>query len=181
MIELIENGMELAKVREILNAVIQKVNGEMTPAISYRDLADRPCINGVELTAATTAKELNLTLSHLANTQEIESLINDVGGRKASETARSELSSKLDSDFTTLRELKYNFDEKMLLTIGNGSEIYKATVHDLLLYLKYLILQDSTFERIASGGRDPEKAEEDNPALNDPNIGSPADPLPAKP
>jgi hypothetical protein len=152
-IELIENGMELSQVREILNAVIQKVNGEQTPAISYRDLADRPCINGVELTAATTAKELNLTLSQLSNTQEIETLVTQIGTQKASETARSELSSKLDSDFSTLRDLKYNFDENMLLTIGDGSEIYKTTVHDLLLYLKYLILQDSTFERVASGGR----------------------------
>lgn len=178
MIELIENGMELSQVREILNAVIQRVNGEQSPTISYRDLSDRPCINGVELTAATTTKELNLTLSLLANKKEIETLVREVGEQKASETARQELSSKLDSDFTTLRDIKYNFDEKMLLTIGDGSEIYKATVHDLLLYLKYLILQDSTFERVASGGRI-DQMQEDNPVADNP-VGT-IDPPPIKP
>ena len=163
-IKLIENGMELSQVREILNAVIQQINQGQQAPISYYDLEDRPCINGVELTADTTAQELRLTLSQLSNMQEIEHLITQTGETKARETARSELASKLDSDISKLPDLRYNFDERMLLTINANNENYKATIFDLVLYLKYLILQDATFEKYV-----PKKAEdlptsvEDNP------------------
>lgn len=149
-INFIENGMELSQVREILNAVIQQVNQGQQPSISYYDLEDRPCINGVELTENTTAQELRLTLSQLSNMQEIESLVTQAGENKARETARSELAGKLDSDTSKLPDLRYNFDGRMLLTINANNENYKATIFDLVLYLKYLILQDATFEKYVS-------------------------------
>jgi hypothetical protein len=147
-IAFIEDGMELSTIREILNTVIQQVNQGKETSISFYDLTERPCINGVELTPDTTAQQLNLTLSQLGNKQEIEDLVTQAGERKAQETARNELAGKLDSDFSQLPELRYNFDERMLLTINAGNEVFKATIFDFLLYLKYLILQDATFERL---------------------------------
>jgi len=152
-IEFIQNGMELSKVREIINAIIQQLNSNATTIVSYKELQDRPCINGVELTTSTTAQELKLTLSHLANIQEIENLLTQIGEQKAKEVATETMKTKLDSDFSRLPELKYNFNEDMLLTISDKNGIFRATVSDLLLYLKYLILKDTTFEKMGSGGK----------------------------
>jgi hypothetical protein len=151
-IELIENGMELSKVREILNDVIQKINQGEETRYNYKDLDDRPCINGVTLTAETTASELNLTLSQLGNVSEVENLVTRVIDRTATEAAKNTLATKLDSDFSKLPEMKYNFNEQMLLTISDGNSIFKSTIEDMLLYFKYLILKDATFERLVSGG-----------------------------
>lgn len=166
MIELIENGMELSKVREILNEVIAKVNQDQMPQVSYKDLADRPCINGVELTANTTAKELNLTLSQFGNANEIKELVREVGERHTAETVRTALESKLDSDFSALPNLRYNFNEEMLLTISDGRTPFKATINDLILYLKYLILKDGTFEKIASNKL--QETDSKDPEINTP-------------
>ncbi|MCL2436102.1 MAG: hypothetical protein FWD09_08230 [Lentimicrobiaceae bacterium] len=166
-IAFIEDGMELSTIREILNTVIQQVNQGQQAPVSFYDLRDRPCINGVELTENTTAQQLNLTLSQLHNVQEIEGLIAQVGESKARETARNELGMKLDSDFSKLPALRYNFNEKMLLSINAGNENYKATIFDLVLYLKYLILQDATFEKLVP------KKTEDLPVGETPVGGTP--------
>lgn len=151
-IELIENGMELSRVREILNTVIQKINQKEETQHSYQDLADRPCINGVLLTAQTTARDLNLTLSQLGNVNEVENMVTQIVEQTTESVAKSSLSTKLDSDFSTLPEMRYNFNETMLLSIFDGSNIFKAKIEDLLLYLKYLILKDTTFGKLTSGG-----------------------------
>lgn len=139
--------MELSQVREILNAVIVKVNQTPESFQSYEDLSERPCINGVVLTAETTAAQLNLTLSQLGNETEIESMVTRVVEETAANVTKNALANKLDSDFTQLPEMKYNFKEDMLLTISDGGSIFKANISDLLLYLKYLILQDNIFEK----------------------------------
>jgi len=144
-IAFIEDGMELSKIREIINALIQQVNQWETPTNSYYDLKDRPAINGVELTDKTTVEELNLTLSQFSNLHEIENLVAEIGERVAKDTVQLELAAKLDSDINKLPDLKYNFDQQMVLTVNNGKDNFKATIYDLLLYLKYLILQDTTF------------------------------------
>jgi len=185
-IELIENNMELSQIRAILNTVIQKVNQGQQTQISYTDLTDRPCINGVALTAQTTGSELNLTLPQLANRTDIENLVKQIGEQKAAEVASTALASKLDSDFSRLPNLRYNFNEEMLLTISDGRGIFKATVNDLLLYLKYLILKDSSFEKLASGKVGLETGEKEEEAgenpVTDPGGGETIDdPKPIKP
>ena len=150
MIKLIENGMELSQVREILNAVIQKVNGEQTPTVSYLDIADRPCINGVELSANTTAQDLNITLSQLKSLQEIENLVTQIAEQKTTEATRSVLASKLDSNFSALPQLQYNLDEEMSIIINTvNGEACKTTMADLIMYLKHQIIKiDSQYLRV---------------------------------
>jgi len=177
-IEFIENGMELSQVREILNEVILKINQEDEKKISFYDLTERPCINGVELTENTTAQELHLTLSQLENVQEIESMVAQIGSQKAEEAAKSELESKLDRDFSKLPDLKYNFNENMLLTINDGNNIFKATISDMLLYLKYLILKDTTFEKFATGAKQQDNPEDERANENEPSLEHPIDIIP---
>jgi len=183
MIALIENGMELSKIREILNEVIQQINQGQTAQISYNDLANRPCINGVELNEETKAGELNLTLSQLANKMEIESLVTQIGEQKAAAVADNALASKLDCDFGKLPELRYNFKDDMLLTVSDGSSIFKATVNDLIIYLKYLILRDATFEKLATGKGHSESGEngDSEHGCDDPGGETIDDPKPIKP
>ena len=158
-IDFIENGMEFSEVREILNAVILHINQQKERTLSYNDLSDLPCINGVELTSDTTSNELNLTLSQLSNANEIEGVCSKFAEATAAKVAKELLKSKLDSDFSGLTELKYNFKENMLLALRDKETSYYTTVNDLLLYLKYLILKDKTFGKLVEiQGTPPEEA-----------------------
>jgi phage I-like protein len=150
MIEFIEDGMELSQIREILNAVIQKVNQGQTTPLSFYDLSDRPCINGVELSANTTAQELNITLSQLKSLQEIENLVTQLAEQKTTDATRSVLASKLDSNFSALPQLQYNLDEGMSIIINTSQgETFKTNMADLIMYLKHEIIKiDSQYLRV---------------------------------
>jgi enolase len=150
MIEFIEDGMELSKIRETINTLILKVNQGQQIPISYYDLKDRPCINGVELSANTTIQELNITLSQLKSVQEIENLVTQLAEQKTTEATRSVLASKLDSNFSTLPPLQYNLDEGMSIIINTAKgETFKTTMADLIIYLKHEIIKiDSQYLRV---------------------------------
>ena len=153
-IEFIQNGMELSQVRDILNNIIKIVNDREETKLSYYDLQDQPCINGIELTAKTSANELHITLSELDNIQDIKRLVAEIGEQRAEEVATEVLKTKLDSDLTLLPELQYNFNEDMLVTINDKGDNYKAKISDLLLYLKYLILKDITFGKMLGNNKE---------------------------
>lgn len=150
MIEFIEDGMALSQIREKLNAVIQQVNqGRETP-LSYYDLRDRPCINGIELSESTTIQDLNITLSQLKSLQEIETLVTQLVEQKTTQATKSALASKLDSDFSSLPSLQYNLDEGMSIIINTAQgEIFKTSMADLIMYLKHEIIKiDSQYLRV---------------------------------
>jgi len=152
-IEFIENGMELSRVRDILNAIIKQVNDKQAITLSYKELKDQPCINGVELTAKTSAEELNISFLQLADINELGDIIVQIVEQKAIEAATQALKTKLDSDFSGLPDLEYNLKEDMLLPASDGKQVFKVKISDFMLYLKYLILQDKTFIKLLSGGQ----------------------------
>ncbi len=149
-IECIENGMELSKVREILNEVISTVNsiGEITN--SYNDLKDRPAIDGVELTSKSSMKEFKIELSQLPNMKDLEKMFVQVAENKAEEVAKNATAGKLDANYSTLKKLEYNINEGMTVAICTPEgEIYQTNLDNLVLYLKYAILKiDDQYLRI---------------------------------
>ena len=150
MIDYIENGMELSRVREILNEVIDVVNsiGEITN--SYNDLNDRPAIDGVELTSTSSMKEFKIDASQLPDFGDLETLFIEVAERKAEEVAKSATAGKLDADYSTLKKLEYNISEGMTVAICTpDGGIYQTSLADLILYLKYAILKiDDQYLRV---------------------------------
>jgi hypothetical protein len=142
MIPNIENGMELAKVRRILNQAIERLNELEKVSGSYDDLENRPAIDGVTLTSKTTFQEFRIPISSLENYEELQKQICDTAAETAERTATESLKRKLDADFTTLKARKYELDESMLVAVDNGKgEVFKTTLSDLILYLKYAIVK----------------------------------------
>ena len=150
MIDYIENGMELSRVREILNEVIDVVNsiGEVTN--SYNDLNDRPAIDGIELSASSSMKDFKIDASQLPDVGELEKLLIQVAERKAEEVAKSATIGKLDADYGTLQKLDYNISEEMTVAICTPKgEIYQTSLDNLILYLKHAILKiDDQYLRV---------------------------------
>ncbi|MDL2312213.1 hypothetical protein LJC68_04990 [Bacteroidales bacterium OttesenSCG-928-B11] len=150
MIEQIENGMELSKVREILNEVIGIANeiGKITN--SYNDLDDRPAIDGVELTSKSSMRDFKIEASQLPNQEELEKLFIQIAERKAEEVAKNAVAGKLDSNYSVLKKLEYNIGENMTVAIGTPEgEIFQTSLDDLVLYLKHAILKiDDQYLRV---------------------------------
>ena len=142
MIETIENGMELAQVRGILNRLIERVNELDSVSGSYDDLENRPAINGVTLTSRTTFNDFTIPASRIDDYEtfkaEIRSLAEETAGGAAEESVRT----KLDGDFTTLQPREYELDDTMLVVIGDDKgNAYKTTLGDLIDYLKHEVLK----------------------------------------
>ncbi|MDL2308949.1 hypothetical protein LJC68_09560 [Bacteroidales bacterium OttesenSCG-928-B11] len=150
MIELIENGMELSKVREILNEVIAIANGIGETANSYNDLDDRPAIDGIELTAKSSMRDFKIEPSQLPNQEELEQLFIQVAEKKAEEVAKNAVVGKLDANYAALKKLEYNIGENMTVAIGTPEgEIYQTSLDNLVLYLKHAILKiDDQYLRV---------------------------------
>lgn len=142
MIEYVENGMELSKVREIINGTVKVINelGEVTN--SYNDLANKPALDGVVLHEKSSMKEFKIDISQLSNYEQLEKSIIEIGTKKAAEVAKEVVSGKLDANFNGLPQLNYNLDENMTIIINTEKgEIFKTSLGDLILYLKHEILK----------------------------------------
>lgn len=138
MIKNIENGMELALVRKILNEIIARVNELEKISNSYDDLEHRPAIDGVTLTEKTSFEDFRIPVSSLDNYEEFQSQIEKTAETVAGRASERYMKTKLDCDFTNLPSKKYELEESMLLAIDSGKgEIFKTTLGDLLLFLKY--------------------------------------------
>ena len=135
MIETISNGMDLARVREILNRLIERVNELERVTNSYDDLENRPAINGVTLTSQTSVQDLQIPASSLVGYSD---LIAQAQQAAAQTTARA----KLDGDLTKLQPREYELATSMLVVIGDDKgNAYKTTLGDLIDYLKHEVLK----------------------------------------
>ncbi len=142
MIENIENGMELAVVRKILNQLIDRVNELEKISRSYDDLENRPAIDGVTLTSKTTMRDFKIPVSSMENYEELQRQILEISSTTAQSTATEAASKKLDGDFTTLQGREYELGVSMLVAIDTGKgEVFKATLGDLITYLKHEVLK----------------------------------------
>ena len=150
MIDYIENGMELSKVREIINEIISKVNEFDKVTNSYNDLTNKPAIDGTELTEKSTMKDFKIDISQLSNFEQLEKSIIEITAQKAVETATAAVAGKLDSNFSVLPQLNYNLNEKMTVIINTDKgELLRTTLGDLILYLKHEIIKiDSQYLRV---------------------------------
>ena len=113
MIPNIENGMELAKVRRILNQAIERLNELEKVSGSYDDLENRPAIDGVTLTSKTTFQEFRIPISSLESYEELQKQILTTAEETAERTATESLKRKLDADFTTLKAQRRNNKRKI--------------------------------------------------------------------
>ena len=95
MIETIENGMELAQVRGILNRLIERVNELDSVSGSYDDLENRPAINGVTLTSETTFDDFTIPASRIDDygtfKAEIRALAEETAAGAAAASVRTKL------------------------------------------------------------------------------------------
>ena len=138
MIETIENGMELAQVRGILNRLIERVN-ELG---SYDDLENRPAINGVTLTSETTFDEFTIPASRIDDYGTFKAEIRALAEETAAGAAAASVRTKLDGNFNTLQPREYELSGSMLVVIGDDKgNAYKTTLGDLIDYLKHEVLK----------------------------------------
>ncbi len=142
MIETISNGMDLARVREILNRLIERVNELERVTNSYDDLENRPAINGVTLTSQTSVQDLQIPASSLVGYSDLIAQAQQAASQTAESTAQTEVRAKLDGDFTKLPQREYELATSMLVVIGDDKgNAYKTTLGDLIDYLKHEVLK----------------------------------------
>lgn len=139
MIKNIENGMELVEVRKILNEVIARVNELEKISGSYDDLDNLPAIDGVKLTSKTSFKDFKIPASSLENFEEFQKQLQEVAANAALKAVAGALEGKLDNDFTSLQQKKYELDESMIVAVDSGKgEVFQTTLGDLMLYMIYV-------------------------------------------
>ena len=139
MIKNIENGMELVQVRKILNEVIARVNELDNVSNSYDDLDNLPAIDGVQLTSKTSFKDFRIPISSLDNFEGFQKQIQEVAANAALKAVAGALEGKLDNDFTSLQQKKYELDESMIVAVDSGKgEVFQTTLGDLMLYMIYV-------------------------------------------
>lgn len=142
MIETISNGMDLARVREILNRLIERVNELERVTNSYDDLENRPAINGVTLTSQTSVQDLQIPASSLVGYGDLIAQAQQAAAQTAESTAQTTTRAKLDGDLTKLQPREYELATSMLVVIGDDKgNAYKTTLGDLIDYLKHEVLK----------------------------------------
>ena len=142
MIETISNGMDLARVREILNRLIERVNELERVTNSYDDLENRPAINGVTLTSQTSVQDLQIPASSLVGYSDLIAQAQQAAAQTAESTAQTTTRAKLDGDLTKLQPREYELAASMLVVIGDDKgNAYKTTLCDLIDYLKHEVLK----------------------------------------
>ena len=142
MIETIDNGMDLAVVRDILNRLIERVNELERVTNSYDDLENRPAINGVTLTSQTSVQDLQIPASSLVGYSDLIAQAQQAAAQTAESTAQTTARAKLDGDLTKLQPREYELATSMLVVIGDDKgNAYKTTLGDLIDYLKHEVLK----------------------------------------
>lgn len=142
MIETIDNGMDLAVVRDILNRLIERVNELERVTNSYDDLDNRPAIGGVTLTSQTSVQDLRIPASALVGYSDLIAQAQQAAAQTAESTAQTTARAKLDGDFTTLQPREYELGESMIVAIGDDKgNVYQTSLGDLITYLKHEVLK----------------------------------------
>ena len=117
MIDTIENGMELSRVRSILNELIERVNELDGISNSYNDLEDLPAIDGVPLTSESKMSDFAIPATSMEDFSGLTEMVAETAAKAAAETAEESISDKLSCDFSKLEKLEYEFDKSMTITV----------------------------------------------------------------
>lgn len=98
---ILEPGCSIAQIIGKINEIVTWINTREQTGVSYNDLSNKPCIDGVELTEYSQMKDFPLDSTQLqAISADLESMVLTVAGNVsaeiAAETAETKVQQKLD-------------------------------------------------------------------------------------
>lgn len=98
---ILEPGCSIAQIIEKINEIVTWINTREQTGVSYNDLSNKPCIDGIELTEYSQMKDFPLDSTQLqAISADLESMVLTVAGNVsaeiAAETAETKVQQKLD-------------------------------------------------------------------------------------
>ena len=94
----IQPGASFADLIAKQNEIIQWINTFEATPISYNNLQNKPRIDNVELTEASSMKDLRIDLAQLPNVAQLEELVTNVAGNYATATAETVASQKVQTE-----------------------------------------------------------------------------------
>lgn len=100
---ILEPGCSIAQIIGKINEIVTWINTREQTGVSYNDLSNKPCIDGIELTEDSQMKDFSLDATQLqAISADLESMVLTVAGNVsaeiAAETAETKVQQKLDID-----------------------------------------------------------------------------------
>lgn len=98
---ILEPGCSIAQIIGKINEIVTWINTREQTGVSYNDLSNKPCIDGIELTEHSQMKDFPLDSTQLqAISADLESMVLTVAGNVsaeiAAETAETKVQQKLD-------------------------------------------------------------------------------------
>lgn len=98
---ILEPGCSIAQIIGKINEIVTWINTREQTGVSYNDLSNKPCIDGIELTEYSQMKDFPLDSTQLqAISADLESMVLTVAGNVsaeiAAETAETKVQQKLD-------------------------------------------------------------------------------------
>lgn len=98
---ILEPGCSIAQIIGKINEIVTWINTREQTGVSYNDLSNKPCIDGIELTEDSQMKDFPLDSTQLqAISADLESMVLTVAGNVsaeiAAETAETKVQQKLD-------------------------------------------------------------------------------------
>lgn len=98
---ILEPGCSIAQIIGKINEIVTWINTREQTGVSYNDLSNKPCIDGIELTEDSQMKDFPLDATQLkAISADLESMVLTVAGTVsaeiAAETAETKVQQKLD-------------------------------------------------------------------------------------
>lgn len=98
---ILEPGCSIAQIIGKINEIVTWINTREQTGVSYNDLSNKPCIDGIELTEYSQMKDFPLDATQLqAISADLESMVLTVAGNVsaeiAAETAEIKVQQKLD-------------------------------------------------------------------------------------
>lgn len=140
-IDLLAIGCTGQELVDKINEIIAAVNG-ITPATSYRDLADKPTLNGITLEGAATTASLKVRISDTADYEAYEqawatkTYVDDADSKTieaAEASVKGQLDSKMDKDLSSLDEVQWLADTGYMPVVVGG-QLKKMSIKDAADY-----------------------------------------------
>ncbi len=140
-IDLLAIGCTGQELVDKINELVAAVNG-ITPATSYRDLTEKPTLNGVELVGDATTGSLKVRIADAADYDTYEQAWAtktyvddaDVKTMEAAEASvKTQLDSKMDKDLSSLDEVQWLSDTGYMPVVVGG-QLKKMSIKDAADY-----------------------------------------------
>lgn len=151
-IDLLQIGCTGQQIIDTINALVAAHNDGQKDIVSYNDLADKPSVNGVELSGNKTTRELDVRIVGAADFDTFDAAwatkkyVDDIRS-SATEEARSvaedALASKLDADLSNLEAVDAFSGENYVPVVTAGGT-KKATIGSIADYAETKQIARST-------------------------------------